>query len=72
MRLLAEALPDAALARFYRGLLAAEARHFETYVDLVRGLGVVSETALRARLAELAAHEGEVVRTAQPEPRLHG
>jgi tRNA-(ms[2]io[6]A)-hydroxylase len=72
MGLLADALPDASLARLYRGLLAAEARHFDSYVDLARGLGVVSETELRARLAELAEHEAEVVRTAPPEPRLHG
>jgi tRNA-(ms[2]io[6]A)-hydroxylase len=72
MQLLAERLDDADLAKLYRGLLAAEARHFETYVDLARGLRLVPDDEIRRRLDEIAAHEAEVVRTAPPEPRLHG
>lgn len=72
MRLLAEHLTDPELVRLYRGLLAAEARHHEIFVDLARELGLVSEDDLRARLDELARHEAEVIATTAPEPRLHG
>jgi tRNA-(ms[2]io[6]A)-hydroxylase len=71
MGLLADALEDAELARFYRGLLAAEARHHESYVDLARSVGLFAEDEVRARLAELAAHEASVIAQARAEPRLH-
>jgi tRNA-(ms[2]io[6]A)-hydroxylase len=71
MRLLAETLPDPALAKLYRGLLACEARHFHSYVELARELELVEESALQARLAALAAHEAEVLRGDPGEPRLH-
>ena len=69
------ALPAGALERLYRlyrGLLAAEARHHEESVGLARGLGVVSDDELRARIVEIAEAESEIVRTAPPEARLHG
>jgi tRNA-(ms[2]io[6]A)-hydroxylase len=77
MGLLADALaadgrraPDgAALAAVYRGLLAAEARHHQAYVDLaVRlcGAGLVE-----ARLPAIAAHEAGVLAASPPMPRLH-
>jgi tRNA-(ms[2]io[6]A)-hydroxylase len=62
---------DPALTELYRGLLASEARHHATYVELVRGLGLVGETELRARLDEIAAHEARVVAQAPADPRLH-
>lgn len=69
MRLLADALGDDEPGPLYRGLLASEARHHQTYVDLasraVPGLDV------RARLHELAVHEAAVVSAAPPLPRLH-
>ena len=71
MKLLAETLPDEALARLYRGLLASEARHFHGYVELARELAIVDEEALQRRLAELAAHEAEVLRGDPGEPRMH-
>jgi tRNA-(ms[2]io[6]A)-hydroxylase len=67
--LLAEALPDAALARFYASLRAAEARHHGVYVELA--CQVAPRATVAARLAELAAHEAEVLASAC-EPRLHG
>lgn len=67
--LLAEALPDAALARFYASLRAAEARHHGLYLELA--CEVAPRDAVSARLAELAAHEAQVLATAY-EPRLHG
>ncbi|MEZ4383937.1 MAG: tRNA-(ms[2]io[6]A)-hydroxylase [Nannocystaceae bacterium] len=74
MQLLGEALGDAGeprLAKLYRGLLASEARHFDSYVDLARGLGLVPEAALRERLAEVAAHEAAVIADAPPVARMH-
>jgi len=71
MQILAEHLPDADLAKMYRGLLAAEARHHQAYVDLARDVGLWSETEIKARLAEIAAHEAAVIARAPTEPRLH-
>ncbi len=71
MVLLAERLPDAELAKLYRGLLAAEARHHQAYVDLARAVGSWSETEIKRRLAEVAAHEAAVIARAPKEPRLH-
>ena len=67
--LLADALPDAALARFYASLRAAEALHHGVYVELA--CEVAPRDAVAARLAELAAHEADVLAGAH-EPRLHG
>ena len=53
------------------GLLACEARHFNSYVELARELGIVPEEALMRRLAELAEHEAAVLRGDPGEPRLH-
>ena len=53
MQLLGEALGEvgeAGLAKLYRGLLASEARHFNSYVDLARGLGLVSEEIGKAHV----------------------
>lgn len=71
MQLLTENLEDPQLAELYRSLLACEARHHTTYVDLARQLELATEEELRARLAELAVHEAEVIRQAPPEPRVH-
>jgi tRNA-(ms[2]io[6]A)-hydroxylase len=67
--LLAEALPDVALARLYASLRAAEARHHGLYVELACEIAPREQVA--ARLAALAAHEAEVLAGAH-EPRLHG
>lgn len=69
MKLLAEGLPDPELAAFYRGLLASEARHHTLYLDLAALR--FDRATIRARLAELAAHEAHVLATAPPEARLH-
>jgi tRNA-(ms[2]io[6]A)-hydroxylase len=62
---------DPELAALYEGLLASEARHHATYVELARALALVPEPELRARLHELAEHEAQVVARAPDEPRLH-
>jgi tRNA-(ms[2]io[6]A)-hydroxylase len=69
LALLADAIPDSDLAGFYRGLLAAEARHHGIYVDLARRLRPASEVI--QRLKEVAAHEAAVIARAPAAPRLH-
>jgi len=67
--LLAEAVDDPELARLYRGLLASEARHHGVYLELAGRLA--GEGAARARLAELARREAEIVACGAPAPRMH-
>jgi tRNA-(ms[2]io[6]A)-hydroxylase len=69
MKQLAEHLPEPRLVRLYRGLLASEARHHATYVDLAREL--FDDRAVADRLAALAAHEAEVLRAPLGDPRVH-
>lgn len=75
MQLLAEALEesgiDPELGALYRGLLASEARHHATYLDLARETGLVSEADLRARVRSLAQRESEIIARAPVEPRMH-
>jgi len=69
MQLLAEALDDAELASFYRGLLASEARHHRIYVDLAERLA--PEADVRPRLAELAGREADIIAAAPETCRMH-
>ncbi len=71
MKLLADALPevDGALCELYRGLLASEARHHQSYVEMAEQIFPRDE--VRARLHEVAAHEAEVILHAPRLPRLH-
>jgi tRNA-(ms[2]io[6]A)-hydroxylase len=68
-KLLAEAAQDADLAAFYRGLLAAEARHHGIYLELAAQLA--PDATLRARLGELAEHEAQVLAESPAMPRMH-
>jgi tRNA-(ms[2]io[6]A)-hydroxylase len=68
-KLLAGGLEDTALAAFYGELLASEARHHGLYVDLARELA--GEVATRARLAELAVLEADILAEPGRRPRLH-
>lgn len=71
MKLLAEGLSDPTLRRIYGSLLASEARHHQTYVDLaVTAIGGDRE-AVHTRLAELAAHEAEVLAGQDGPFRMH-
>jgi tRNA-(ms[2]io[6]A)-hydroxylase len=67
-QILADALEDAELRRFYAGLLAAEARHHGIFVDLAAQL---APREARERLRELAALEAEALADAPALPRLH-
>jgi tRNA 2-(methylsulfanyl)-N6-isopentenyladenosine37 hydroxylase len=61
------------LYMLYSGLLASEARHHATYVELARACVDVSEAELQARLRELAEHEAAVIAAAPlDQPRMHG
>ena len=59
MKLLAERLPSPELRALYADLLASEARHHHTYVDLA--LQIAERDLVWARLRELAEHEARVL-----------
>lgn len=69
MKILADGVADHELAAFYRGLLASEARHHQTYVEMAAT--VLPEATVRGRLRELAVHEAAVLAAAPPLPRMH-
>jgi len=69
MQLLAAAIPDPALAKIYGGLLASEARHHGIYMDLASRLAEPS--SVRARLAELAQREAEILSEPSQLSRMH-
>lgn len=71
MKLLAEALDEGDLQTLYADLLASEARHHATYLDLARHTGVVDEVELNHRVHEIGVHEAAVLADAPDIPRLH-
>jgi tRNA-(ms[2]io[6]A)-hydroxylase len=69
MRLLSEGLDDPQLVALYGGLLASEARHHTTYVDLA--VSRFGRPEVEQRLQELAQHEAQVLVQMPREPRMH-
>lgn len=71
MHVLAQAMADvdAELAAFWAGLVASEARHQALYLELARGRFGAAETD--ARLAQVLAHEAELLTRSAGLPRLH-
>ena len=69
MKVLAAHLDDERLRAFYASLLASEARHHRTYVELAQTIFAPEEVG--ARLDEIASHEAEVMRALPKDPRLH-
>jgi tRNA-(ms[2]io[6]A)-hydroxylase len=67
--LLARAVGEPTLARFYSGLHEAEARHHRMYLDLASE--VLPRERVRARLDELAGHEARVLAQPPALARLH-
>jgi tRNA 2-(methylsulfanyl)-N6-isopentenyladenosine37 hydroxylase len=61
--------PEPELARFYRGLMASEARHYGAY--WVLATTYYDRTAVTQRLEELATIESALLATLHPEPRIH-
>ncbi len=67
--LLAEHCPDRALARFYRSLMASEARHYGAY--WVLATTYFERLMVQERLEELAQVECHLLASLHPEPRIH-
>lgn len=66
---LAPHLPDD-LRDFYNGLYAAEARHFQIYLDFARR-NAQNEKTLMERIDLFAATEAELITSADPDFRFH-
>ncbi|MEA5504720.1 tRNA isopentenyl-2-thiomethyl-A-37 hydroxylase MiaE [Halotia wernerae UHCC 0503] len=67
--LLATHCPEPELAKFYRGLMASEARHFGTYWVLADTY--FDRKVVMQRLDELATVESELLVNLHSEPRIH-
>jgi tRNA-(ms[2]io[6]A)-hydroxylase len=63
-------LPDK-LGRFYRGLLASEARHFEHYLASAKSECGIEESAIDTQLAKLKAIESTLITEPDPMFRFH-
>lgn len=61
--------PHPELAKFYRGLMASEARHYGIYWVLANDY--FDSEIVSKRLDELATVESELLSTLHPEPRIH-
>jgi len=68
--MLAPLLPER-LGRFYSGLLASEARHFEHYIAFARSETGIEQSELDARLGELQELEAELITQPDAEFRFH-
>ena len=67
---LAPLLPDK-VGRFYSGLLASEARHFEHYLAFAKAETGVDDTSFEMRLAELKELEAGLITEPDPRFRFH-
>jgi tRNA-(ms[2]io[6]A)-hydroxylase len=67
--LLGQHCPDPQLARFYRGLMASEARHYGIY--WVLATTYYDRAIVEPRLTELATVESDLLATLHPQPRIH-
>ncbi len=63
-------LPDR-LGRFYLGLLASEARHFEHYLALAKSECGIEESEIDTQLAKLKAIESALITEPDPMFRFH-
>ena len=61
--------PEPDLARFYRGLMASEARHYGAYWTLADTY--FERSTLNRRLEELAQVESDLLLMLHPHPRIH-
>ncbi len=59
------------LGKFYSGLLASEARHFEHYIELAKTECEVSDDEVEARLTELKQLEANLITEPDPQFRFH-
>jgi len=63
-------LPDE-IGKFYAGLLASEARHFEHYLSFARDECAVDDETFGTRLAELKRIEAELISAPDSQFRFH-
>jgi tRNA-(ms[2]io[6]A)-hydroxylase len=68
-QLLADAIAEPSLRALYKGLLASEARHHGSYLELA--VQASDESSARARLLELAEREAEIIADPSPMVRMH-
>ena len=66
----APVLPEK-LSRFYGGLLASEARHFEQYISLAKSECDATDGEIETRLEELLVVEAELISGPDPQFRFH-
>ncbi len=59
------------LSKFYTGLLASEARHFEHYLEFAKNEVDVSEADFNNRLEELKALEAKLISEPDDQFRFH-
>lgn len=59
------------LGRFYGGLLASEARHFEHYIEFARAECAISAPEIGLRLDELKVLEAQLIAEPDPQFRFH-
>lgn len=67
--LLGEHCPEPELAKFYRGLMASEARHYGMYWLLANDY--FERQIVDKRLAEIAKVESDILAKLHPQPRIH-
>ena len=67
---LAPHLPEK-LGKFYNGLLASEARHFEHYIAFAKSECGIDENEIDARLEELKTIEAKLISDPDPQFRFH-
>jgi tRNA 2-(methylsulfanyl)-N6-isopentenyladenosine37 hydroxylase len=67
--LLAQYCPEPELAKFYRSLMASEARHYGIYWVLAHTY--CNGQDINQRLGELSDVESEILSTLHPYPRVH-
>ncbi|MEM9266731.1 MAG: tRNA-(ms[2]io[6]A)-hydroxylase [Cyanobacteria bacterium P01_F01_bin.13] len=67
--LLGEYCPEPDLAKFYKSLMASEARHYGAY--WVLATNEFGKDVVTPRLEELAVAESEILATLHPAPRVH-
>ena len=67
--LIGEHCPDPELGKFYRSLMASEARHYGIYWVLAEQYS--DRSTVEKRLAELGEYESSILKTLHHEPRVH-
>lgn len=68
--LMAKHAPTSDMRELYSSLLASEAGHYRAYTDIAREYFPVD--AVKARIAEFAEFEAEIVRNLANQPTMHG